>query len=514
MNESHPACNRILLLTLCLGAWLMAPRHATAADAPLRIGDRRLPLGTDRVLRFVDDTNAARVAIRHSGADWQRDFEMEKVDDIWQIDLDTLEWREGSVEFKFLPDGEWEEGPNRYAYVDEGGALARPPAVYLTWQRDPATTMTVHWHSADPDEASAILYRHKDEEKWLRATGASEPFPDTDLSIHTVEIRDLAPDRTYAFRREAVDRTYRFRTLPNSLARPVRFVAGGDVYHDGSWMDRMNALAGSLDPDFVVIGGDLAYADGRPDLVWRWFRYFESFYRHLRAPDGRMIPTIVAIGNHEVTRHYLDDHGDYEPGDAWRLSKAPYFYRLFAMPGQPGYGVLDIGEYLSLLLLDTQHTNPIDGEQLAWLEDTLASRRHVTHLLPVYHVPAYPAVRDQDDALNTRIRELWLPLFEAANVRLAFEHHDHAFKVTHPMRGGKPHPDGIIFLGDGAWGVSLRTPATPEDRDYLRVTAAAHHIFVVDLDTTRRHVRALDMDGNELDRFEQPVAVHPSRPEP
>ncbi len=499
--------------TLCILLTLFSCGHA-AAETPLSIGERRPPLHPEGIVRFLDEPEAESVLIRHSGTDWQRDHEMRKVDGVWEIDLDTLKWSTGSYEFKFLPDGEWEAGRNRFAYVDRQGALARPPAVYLTWQRDPSTTMTVHWHSADAKEPSVILVRAPDEDEWRSVSGTSEPFPDTDLSIHTVEIEDLAPDTTYEFRREANETTYRFRTLPDTLERPVRFVNGGDVYLNGEWMDQMNALAGTLDPDFVVIGGDLAYADGRADLVWRWLRYFASFYDHLRAPDGRMIPTVVTIGNHEVTRHFLPDHDDYEPGDAWRLRVSPYFYRLFAMPGQPGYAALDVGDYLSLILLDTLHTNPIDGDQRAWLEKTLATRRQVTHLFPVYHVPAYPSVRDFDDLPNRLIREHWIPLFEEAGIRLAFEHHDHAFKVTHPLRGGERHPDGIVFVGDGAWGVYLRTPATPEERDYLRISASVHHLFEVVLEPERRHIRALDIDGNELDRFEQPVQAEVLQPDP
>ncbi len=49
-------------------------------------------------------------------------------------------------------------------------------------------------------------------------------------------------------------------------------------------------------------------------------------------------------------------------------------------------------------------------------------------------VAAYPGVRDINDPLSKLIRDLWTPLFEEAGIRLAFEHHEHAFKVTHPMR--------------------------------------------------------------------------------
>ncbi len=58
------------------------------------------------------------------------------------------------------------------------------------------------------------------------------------------------------------------------------------------------------------------------------------------------------------------------------------------MPGPQGYNVLDCGNYLSLLLLDSGHTHPVEGAQTDWLKQTLAARQHVSHVFPVYHVPA------------------------------------------------------------------------------------------------------------------------------
>ena len=50
------------------------------------------------------------------------------------------------------------------------------------------------------------------------------------------------------------------------------------------------------------------------------------------------------------------------------------------------------GDYLSLVLLDTEHLCPIAGEQTAWLSKTLADRQDYPHLIAANHVPAYPLV--------------------------------------------------------------------------------------------------------------------------
>lgn len=447
---------------------------------------------------------AHQVVIRHSGTSWSLDYPLVFTNGGWQTDTDALDWTPGHYQYKFVVDGVWQDGANRYAYVDPAGNLRRPPAVYLTWQRDPTTTMTIHWHGDDTNEPTRVTYRTLDDAVEHSATGTSRYLADLDRHIHTVELTGLAPRQTYTFRAGLDTAWHTFRTLPAHLEEPLRFVEGGDVYEIGPVLDAMNRRVGTRDPAFIVLGGDLAYADGRSENAPRWLRYFASFYENLRAPDGRLIPVVVAIGNHEVKNHYLDTHADYRPGPAWQEKVAPHFYPLFAFPGHPGYNVLDIGDYLSLIILDTGHTSPMDGDQLAWLNQTLATRAHRPHLFPIYHVPAYPSVRSPHEPRSTFLRQAWVPLFEQAGIRLAFEHHDHAFKVTHPLRGGRPHPDGIVFAGDGAWGVGLRVPADPPPA-YIRKTLPIHHFFEITLTTTNRNVVARDLLGQELDAFTQPL---------
>ena len=114
---------------------------------------------------------------------------------------------------------------------------------------------------------------------------------------------------------------------------------------------------------------------------------------------------IVTIGNHEA-------HGSWNQSP----TSAPAFYALFPSPGPRGYDCLDFGNYLSLFLLDSGITHPIEGAQTAWLKAELARRRSVPHLVPVYHVPAYPSIRSdvsgESADLTRTIRRAWCPLFE------------------------------------------------------------------------------------------------------
>lgn len=464
---------------------------ATRGDSPLTPGERRLPgVVPSHTLKYQHSSPASTMTVRHSGDGFVNSIPMTVVNGIWELDIRELALPPGWHEFKFRPDGEWETGTNRSIYLDEEGRLAKPPAVYLTWRGDPTSTMVVHWHNYS-QEMNSIAYRPKGSNSWTTAESASEEFPYSERWIHTSELTDLAPDTEYEFNVDGYGEVYRFKTMPSSLTRPVKFAVGGDV-DIGSVADTMTSAIASHSPDFVVVGGDLAYADARASLFQRWYRYFESWHKRARTTDGRLIPKLVAVGNHEVYNGFVQNHPDFEPTAAWRARNAPYFYSCFAFPGQPGYGVLDFGQYMSLVILDTDHTNRIE-DQSGWLSSVLSARRGLPHLIPVYHVPAYPSNRGFNDTRNAQIRTHWVPPFESAGVRLVFEHHDHTFKATKPLLAGIQNADGIVFMGDGLWGIGSRAP--DQARWYLQGSSQGHHVHLVTVSSSGRTISSVGLDG-------------------
>lgn len=380
-------------------------------------------------------------------------------------------------------------------------AATASPDVYLTWQRDPTTTMTVCWQDTAPGPA-AIEWRLAGTDRWSEAAAsAPRTLPGSERIAAHAELTGLQPDTSYEFRSDAWPDVLRFRTLPASLERPLVFVEGGDP-QDGPAMEEMLRLAASRDPAFVVIGGDLTFDDGMPAHSARVERFFGAVDKYLAGAGGRRIPVVVCVGNHDVNRDrqwIIDDSA--LPSDAGeRRAMAPYFTAAWPFPGERGYGVLDVGDYLAFVVLDTNHLNAVDGPQLDWLRETLAARKNVPHLFPVYHVPAYPGVRDMNDELSALIRRQWTPLFDRAGVQLAFEHHEHAFKVTHPMRGEERSEDGTVYLGGGAMGVELRDPRDPQHEPHLAATAKADHLHEITLQPGKWTAVTLGHDGREIHR--------------
>lgn len=369
--------------------------------------------------------------------------------------------------------------------------------VYLTWQKDPTTTMTVQWVSATSDKDSRLLYRARNETTWQEAEGSWFKFPQTSqYLIHRIELTNLEPDTDYLFKLLHDDKTYLFRTMPSSLIRPLRFVVGGDMYHDGiHLMTEMCQQAAKVNPSFALVGGDIAYSVGSIHLPFqkinRWIEWLKAWHHSMITPEGRLIPIIAAIGNHDLAGHY-----DQTP------AQAKIFSSLFPMPGESIYNVLDFSSYLSLLILDSGHANPIAGHQANWLKNSLDARQHMQHRFAIYHVPAYPSIRDFNNTHSKAIRQHWVPAFESGNLHAAFEHHDHAYKRSHLLLNNAIHPKGVLYLGDGAWGIEkVRKMKSVKQPFYLAKFASTRHVIVVTLQPTQQHFMCVDDQGRMIDEY-------------
>jgi 3',5'-cyclic AMP phosphodiesterase CpdA len=165
------------------------------------------------------------------------------------------------------------------------------------------------------------------------------------------------------------------------VSRPFLVLQLSDLHigvADGE-LDAATALATALDsvealpdsPDAVIVTGDLTHGGGEAE-----YEVVAQLLARLQAP------TFVLPGNHD----------DRDGMRRW--------FGLEGAPGMPLLQAVDLGP-LRLVTLDT--TTPgldggrLDGERLAWLEQTLTAAAEQPTLLAMHHPPLVTGVAPWDE---------------------------------------------------------------------------------------------------------------------
>ena len=375
-----------------------------------------------------------------------------------------------------------------------------PQHVVFTWQGDTGTTLTVNYqtlggrrpatqvfYDTQPRDGRLEEYRHRAEGRAFQIPGVEDRW------VHRVELTGLAPGSTVYLTAGdpglGTSREIKVRTIPHD-DRPLRFIAGGDLdaKHDTREMLR---VAARFSPDFVLIGGDIAYDDGRLSNLGLWDSWLSYWADEMVTPEGYAIPFVAAIGNHEVRGGY-----------AGSIEDAPFYFSFLGQhPESRSYFAHRFGANLVVLTLDTGHVAAHEGPQTQWLEEMLERFKDVPFRAAQYHVPLYPSTRSYDDRWAMLGRKHWLPLFDRYELTVAFENHEHTFKRSHLLRNNEVvAKGGTLYLGDGAWGREQR-PVTKGGRWYLNKAAQMMHFWVVDIDRDGLVYRAIDRHGRTFDVY-------------
>jgi hypothetical protein len=337
---------------------------------------------------------------------------------------------------------------------------------------------------------------------------APRPFADTGHVIHMAKITGLTPDTGYQFKISGaenyhsaqVGRAFFFRTAADRIGpEGVSFVTGGDMFNKRNVLDEMNRQAGLQNPVFAVLGGDLAYADGKDP--WRWYQWVDSWHEQTVTQGDYLVPMVVTIGNHEVAGEIKDEPADkvkdYKPAE-----HAKFYYSLFveAQSSRQSNYVIDFADYLSIVLLDSNHTQTSESQK-AWLEETLKARRTRPNLFACYHRPAYGTLVKEDDK---DVREHWVPLFEKYGVDCAFENDHHVYKRTLPIKEDKiDYAHGVLYMGDGSWGVDVRKIdwKKMQKRPYIHRGEDFNHLIKVTMTPELQLYEAFHKDGRRFDSY-------------
>jgi uncharacterized protein YjdB len=372
-----------------------------------------------------------------------------------------------------------------------------PLVAYPTVIHDPTTHMTIHWQTHIP------LFEF-------------QPVPTGD-----------------AWR-------FRFRTFPAQLSEvPVRIGFGGDIKQSAQPNEiyaQVFAAYTAQDLHALVITGDWAYDDNIPfkePYVGdnRFADLWDAYKLHGADGEGRLTPILPGIGNHEVAGGY---NGRQYRWGSRTLGDNTVFASQFPAVPEHWFFATDIGDYASIVMLDSEHVSPriaTSGDrQTAWLAETLEAREHLPNVFVTYHVAAYPVHRTFSGGIPTRIRTHWHPLLDRHdNIKLVFEMHDHVYGESHWIRGGAivGEGEGIKYLGAGHMGTTqdrlFWNPATTwylkdayglrakkaengvahqdDGRFYDQTGGRTRHIWIVELTEGERRVRSHMIDGTSRANF-------------
>lgn len=281
----------------------------------------------------------------------------------------------------------------------------------------------------------------------------------------------------------------------------IHFVTGGDWGHTENTKSLIKRAI-QLDPDFVSVGGDLAYDNGIKSCYRRWDKWLFDWEKESISPSKRTIPLLTSIGNHEVGGFEMKRSDDYLymyyfVHEALKNNKLP--------SDLPTYRRHFIGNTL-FLVLDTDILEPVDGRQVDFIEQELQhsynSSLDIKYRLALYHAPLYPSVRNFNNRLSEKLRDHWKPLFDQYRLDVALENHDHAYKRTKLIEKDGFGPNGTLYIGDGAMGVKARRPA--ESRDYFAYSHFSEFMIDVNISSDNISFAAIDLEGKVFDKFVLP----------
>ena len=84
----------------------------------------------------------------------------------------------------------------------------------------------------------------------------------------------------------------------------------------------------------------------------------------------------------------------------------------------------------------------------------------------------------------------------------AFENYEHSYKRTHPILNGIVDQNGVMYIGDGGWGVDKpRKPRHVDQKWYLAKAISARHFLFVTVEQGKQTVMAITSEGDVIDQF-------------
>ena len=294
------------------------------------------------------------------------------------------------------------------------------------WAKDP---ITGEHYSSYYNYTSVQLYLGRDDNPQM--------IYDSPM-IFEVSLQDLIPGETYYYRVSGSCEIFEFvyPRVPGSLSHsiyPFKVGLTADLGQTEVSSASIDALK-SMEPDVVLLSGDLSYADGWPELWDTFGRLIQSL--------AAFVPLLTTGGNHEISS-----------SEAWQSYQARYPTPHYSS-GSPNFcywgrevGVMNV---ISLCSYAGYNSTSL---QYQWLSNYLASRinrRLTPWIIVIMHAPWYNT--NNGHWKEGEVMRLSMePLLYEYGVDLVIAGHVHSYERTTPVYNSISNICGATYIniGDG-----------------------------------------------------------------
>ena len=362
------------------------------------------------------------------------------------------------VSFFFLGKDAYGQTINRGPYLQS----VTTGSIYIKWRTDSATDSKVWW-GADPSNLNNTV-----------TSGSS-------TTEHELQITDLLANTTYYYtvgnaagQFITPDFDHYFKTTPlTSTAQTIRAWVLGNAGHKNNNQrnvrDAYYNYIGNDHIDLMLLLGDNAYEAGTDaDYQLSWF---ENMY------EDRLINSVMwsAFGNHD------GDNADSE------TETGPY-YDIFKFPrsgeaggvssGTEAYYSFDYGN-IHFISLNTWDIDRDPGEAMhTWLQSDLAATSQ-DWIVAMFHHPPYNGTGgngSDNHPIETDMREIYVPILEAAGVDLVLSSHHHSYQRSFLING---HHDVSGTWNPNIMGLDLGDGKVDGDNAYYKEVGGDGTVYMV-----------------------------------
>ncbi len=381
-------------------------------------------------------------------------------------------------------------------------AAAQPEQVHLGLpDGEAATTRSVSWWSLSLEPEPLQLVTPEGTSN-LQAERTSGP---TIGNVWEARLPPLTPGQNYTY--GVGDRSFAFRTPPDDPRLPTRFVALGDMGTSPRAAATVDAIQ-DLQPDFVLHGGDIAYAEGDQAKWNDWFRLVE--------PVASELPWLTALGNHET---YLVAAAP----PAGPNTEVQHYLQRFALPAAELWYSFDWG-VAHVIALDTfSEAAAPTPTQLDWLRSDLADHANATWTIAFLHEPLYSS---NQHGSSLDVREAFASILEGGGVDLVIQAHDHGYERSLPMLGpmvstsaGREsrEGEGVVYVVTGGGGESLYADWQEPPPAWSAVRKSLYHVLSINATAEALEGRVVPTQGDAFEdwfRIVKQVPEETADPEP